>query len=366
MELVEIRQELENMASRLADFRGSLDLETKEAKIAELEAKMSEADFWNDQQQAQVVINEANALKDYVNSYHELSESHEELQMTHDLLKEDYDGDLHEELEKELKNVTKQFNEFELQLLLSEPYDKNNAILELHPGAGGTESQDWGSMLLRMYTRWAEHRGFKVETLDYLPGDEAGIKSVTLLIKGHNAYGYLKAEKGVHRLVRISPFDSSGRRHTSFVSCDVMPEFNEEIDIDIRTEDIKVDTYRASGAGGQHVNTTDSAVRITHIPTNVVVTCQTERSQIKNRDRAMKMMKSKLYQRRIEEQQAELDEIRGEQKEIGWGSQIRSYVFHPYSLVKDHRTNTEMGNVQAVMDGELDSFIDAYLRSKLS
>ncbi|OLP66644.1 Peptide chain release factor 2 [Bacillus pumilus] len=327
---------------------------------------MSEADFWNDQQQAQVVINEANALKDYVNSYHELSESHEELQMTHDLLKEDYDGDLHEELEKELKNVTKQFNEFELQLLLSEPYDKNNAILELHPGAGGTESQDWGSMLLRMYTRWAEHRGFKVETLDYLPGDEAGIKSVTLLIKGHNAYGYLKAEKGVHRLVRISPFDSSGRRHTSFVSCDVMPEFNEEIDIDIRTEDIKVDTYRASGAGGQHVNTTDSAVRITHIPTNVVVTCQTERSQIKNRDRAMKMMKSKLYQRRIEEQQAELDEIRGEQKEIGWGSQIRSYVFHPYSLVKDHRTNTEMGNVQAVMDGELDSFIDAYLRSKLS
>ncbi|MFP7311486.1 peptide chain release factor 2 [Bacillus safensis] len=366
MELVEIRQELESMASRLADFRGSLDLETKEAKIAELEATMSEADFWNDQQKAQGVINEANALKDSVNSYHELSESHEELQMTHDLLKEDYDEELHAELEKELKNLTKQFNEFELQLLLSEPYDKNNAILELHPGAGGTESQDWGSMLLRMYTRWAERRGFKVETLDYLPGDEAGIKSVTLLIKGHNAYGYLKAEKGVHRLVRISPFDSSGRRHTSFVSCDVMPEFNEEIDIDIRTEDIKVDTYRASGAGGQHVNTTDSAVRITHIPTNVVVTCQTERSQIKNRERAMKMLKSKLYQKRIEEQQAELDEIRGEQKEIGWGSQIRSYVFHPYSLVKDHRTNTEMGNVQAVMDGDLDSFIDAYLRSKLS
>ncbi len=221
-------------------------------------------------------------------------------------------------------------------------------------------------MLLRMYTRWAERRGFRVETLDYLPGDEAGIKSVTLLIKGHNAYGYLKAEKGVHRLVRISPFDSSGRRHTSFVSCEVMPEFNEEIDIDIRTEDIKVDTYRASGAGGQHVNTTDSAVRITHLPTNVVVTCQTERSQIKNRDRAMKMLKAKLYQRRIEEQQAELDEIRGEQKEIGWGSQIRSYVFHPYSMVKDHRTNTEMGNVQAVMDGDIDIFIDAYLRSKLS
>lgn len=327
---------------------------------------MADPDFWGDQQKAQTIINKANALKDYVNTYNKLSESHEELQMTHDLLKEDPDQDLQNELVSELKSLTKQFNEFELQLLLSEPYDKNNAILELHPGAGGTESQDWGSMLLRMYTRWAERRGFKVETLDYLPGDEAGIKSVTLLIKGHNAYGYLKAEKGVHRLVRISPFDSSGRRHTSFVSCDVMPEFNEEIDIEIRTEDIKVDTYRASGAGGQHVNTTDSAVRITHLPTGVIVTCQTERSQIKNRERAMKMLKSKLYQRRIEEQQAQLDEIRGEQKEIGWGSQIRSYVFHPYSLVKDHRTNTEMGNVQAVMDGDIDSFIDAYLRSKLS
>ncbi|MDL5024233.1 peptide chain release factor 2 [Bacillus velezensis] len=366
MELSEIRAELENMASRLADFRGSLDLESKEARIAELDEKMAEPEFWNDQQKAQTVINEANGLKEYVNSYHQLSESHEELQMTHDLLKEEPDQDLQQELEKELKSLTKELNEFELQLLLSEPYDKNNAILELHPGAGGTESQDWGSMLLRMYTRWAERRGFKVETLDYLPGDEAGIKSVTLLIKGHNAYGYLKAEKGVHRLVRISPFDSSGRRHTSFVSCEVMPEFNEEIDIDIRNEDIKVDTYRASGAGGQHVNTTDSAVRITHLPTNVVVTCQTERSQIKNRDRAMKMLKAKLYQRRIEEQQAELDEIRGEQKEIGWGSQIRSYVFHPYSMVKDHRTNTEMGNVQAVMDGDIDIFIDAYLRSKLS
>ncbi len=338
----------------------------RKQESAKLDEQMADPDFWGDQQKAQTIINEANALKDYVNTYNKLSESHEELQMTHDLLKEDPDQDLQNELVSELKSLTKQFNEFELQLLLSEPYDKNNAILELHPGAGGTESQDWGSMLLRMYTRWAERRGFKVETLDYLPGDEAGIKSVTLLIKGHNAYGYLKAEKGVHRLVRISPFDSSGRRHTSFVSCDVMPEFNEEIDIEIRTEDIKVDTYRASGAGGQHVNTTDSAVRITHLPTGVIVTCQTERSQIKNRERAMKMLKSKLYQRRIEEQQAQLDEIRGEQKEIGWGSQIRSYVFHPYSLVKDHRTNTEMGNVQAVMDGDIDSFIDAYLRSKLS
>jgi peptide chain release factor 2 len=221
-------------------------------------------------------------------------------------------------------------------------------------------------MLLRMYTRWAEKKGFKVETLDYLPGDEAGIKSVTLAIKGHNAYGYLKAEKGVHRLVRISPFDSSGRRHTSFVSCEVMPELNDDIQIEVRTEDLKIDTYRATGAGGQHINTTDSAVRITHLPTNVVVTCQSERSQIKNRDAAMKMLKSKLYQLEIERQEQELLEIRGEQKEIGWGSQIRSYVFHPYSMVKDHRTSAESGNVQAVMDGDLDQFIDAYLRSRIS
>ena len=250
-------------------------------------------------------------------------------------------------------------------MLLSEPYDKNNAILELHPGAGGTESQDWCSMLLRMYTRWAEKRGFKVETLDYLAGDEAGVKSVTLGIKGHNAYGYLKAEKGVHRLVRISPFDSSGRRHTSFVSCEVMPEFTGEIEIDIRTEDLKIDTYRASGAGGQHINTTDSAVRITHLPTGAVVTCQQERSQIKNREKAMQMLKAKLYALKIEEQEAQLLEIRGEQKEIGWGSQIRSYVFHPYSMVKDHRTNFETGNLQAVMDGDIDGFINSLLRSKM-
>ena len=326
---------------------------------------MSNPEFWNDQNAAQVVINEANALKEPVSQFNELSENYENLQLTYDLLKEEPDEELQAELSSEVKTVTEDFNKFELQLLLSGEHDKNNAILELHPGAGGTESQDWGSLLLRMYTRWAERKGFKVETLDYLPGDEAGIKSVTLLIKGHNAYGYLKAEKGVHRLVRISPFDSSGRRHTSFVSCEIMPEFDDNIEIDIRTEDLKIDTYRASGAGGQHINTTDSAVRITHIPTNVVVTCQTERSQIKNRERAMKMLQAKLYQKKLDEQQAELDEIRGEQKEIGWGSQIRSYVFHPYSMVKDHRTNTEVGNTQAVMDGDLDPFIDAYLRSKL-
>jgi peptide chain release factor 2 len=327
---------------------------------------MLQPDFWNDQQAAQVVINEANALKDQVNEFQELVESYENLDLTYELVKEESDAELQADLEEELTQLTARLNDFELQLLLSEEYDKHNAILELHPGAGGTESQDWGSMLLRMYTRWAEKKGFKVETLDYLPGDEAGIKSVTLAIRGHNAYGYLKAEKGVHRLVRISPFDSSGRRHTSFVSCEVMPEFNDEIEIEIRTEDLKIDTYRASGAGGQHINTTDSAVRITHLPTNVVVTCQNERSQIKNREAAMKMLKAKLYQREIEQQEKELLEIRGEQKEIGWGSQIRSYVFHPYSMVKDHRTNTEVGNLQAVMDGDLDAFIDAYLRSRIS
>ena len=292
--------------------------------------------------------------------------NYENLELTYELVKEEEDEELRSELETELVELTTRLNQFELQLLLSDPYDRNNAILELHPGAGGTESQDWGSLLLRMYTRWAEKKGFKVETLDYLPGEEAGVKSVTLAIRGHNAYGYLKAEKGVHRLVRISPFDSSGRRHTSFVSCDVMPEFDDDIEIEVRSDDLKVDTYRASGAGGQHINKTDSAVRITHIPTGVVVACQSERSQIKNRETAMKMLKSKLYQLEIDKKEEQLAEIRGEQKEIGWGSQIRSYVFHPYSMVKDHRTNAETGNIGAVMDGEIDEFIDAYLRSTIS
>jgi peptide chain release factor 2 len=327
---------------------------------------MLHPDFWNDSLAAQTVISEANGLKDQVNEFYELNESFENLELTYELVKEENDDELRAELEEELGQLTGRLSQYELQLLLSEEYDKNNAILELHPGAGGTESQDWGSMLLRMYTRWAEKKGFKVETLDYLPGEEAGIKSVTLAIKGHNVYGYLKAEKGVHRLVRISPFDSSGRRHTSFVSCEVIPELNDDIQIEVRTEDLKIDTYRATGAGGQHINTTDSAIRITHLPTGVVVTCQAERSQIKNREAALKMLKSKLYQLEIERKEQELLEIRGEQKEIGWGSQIRSYVFHPYSMVKDHRTSAESGNVQAVMDGDLDQFIDAYLRSRIS
>ncbi len=327
---------------------------------------MADPDFWNDGDKAQEIINKNNALKEVVNGFNALEEKYENIEVLIEMLKEESDKESEAELIQQLQSLTDDTNDFELKMLLNGEFDANNAILELHPGAGGTESQDWGEMLLRMYQRFADKRGFKVETLDYLPGDEAGIKSVTILIKGHNAYGYLKAEKGVHRLVRISPFDSSGRRHTSFVSCDVTPELNNEnIEIEVRAEDIKVDTYRASGAGGQHINTTDSAVRITHIPTGIVVTCQNERSQIKNRDQAMKMLKAKLYQRKIEEQEAELAAIRGEQKEIGWGSQIRSYVFHPYSMVKDHRTNAETGNTGAVMDGDIDLFIDAYLKSQL-
>ncbi|MEN0644711.1 peptide chain release factor 2 [Alkalicoccobacillus gibsonii] len=366
MDMVEIKQELASIEKRITNFRGSLDLDEKQERIAELEEKMTDPEFWNNQDTAQEVINESNGLKEQVDTFLSMESSYEDLEVSYELVKEESDKELEAELANGVRELSQTIDQFELQLLLSEPYDKNNAILELHPGAGGTESQDWASMLLRMYTRWADQKGFKVETMNYLPGDEAGVKSVTLLIKGHNAYGYLKAEKGVHRLVRISPFDSSGRRHTSFVSCEVMPELDENVEIEVATEDLKVDTYRASGAGGQHINTTDSAVRITHLPTNTVVTCQNERSQIKNREQAMKMMKAKLYQLKIEEQQQELAEIRGEQKDIGWGSQIRSYVFHPYSMVKDHRTNHEIGNTSSVMDGDLDPFIDAYLRSSLA
>ncbi|WP_145139509.1 MULTISPECIES: peptide chain release factor 2 [Paenibacillus] len=360
-----VKHDLREIATKLTNLRGSLDLDLKQEMIANFEEKMSAPDFWDDNEKAQSLIAEMNAVKSSVDEYEKLQQEYDDASMMAELADEEGDESLAAEIAEAVESLTKKLDDFELKLLLSQPYDKMNAILELHPGAGGTESQDWGQMLLRMYTRWAEKHGFKVETLDYLPGDEAGIKSVTLLIKGFNAYGYLKAEKGVHRLVRISPFDSSGRRHTSFVSCDVVPEITEDVDVEIRTEDLKIDTYRASGAGGQHINTTDSAVRITHIPTGVVVTCQNERSQIKNRERAMTMLRSKLYERKLEEQQKQLDEIRGEQSDIAWGSQIRSYVFHPYSMVKDHRTSVETGNVGAVMDGDLDPFIDGYLRSQI-
>ncbi len=327
---------------------------------------MAEASFWDDQNAAQRVINEANGLRSVVDQMTRLQAQQEDLQVTLDLAAEENDAEMFAEANELARKHEEEIEAFELQMMLSDEYDRSNAILELHPGAGGTESQDWASILLRMYTRWAEDHNYKVETIDYLPGDEAGIKSVTLLIKGHNAYGYLKAEKGVHRLVRISPFDASGRRHTSFASVDVIPEIDDEVDIDIRPEDLRIDTYRSSGAGGQHVNTTDSAVRITHIPTGIVVTCQSERSQIQNRAVAMNLLKARLYERRRQEQEAEMAKLRGEQKDIAWGSQIRSYVFHPYSMVKDHRTGHESGNVQAVVDGALDPFIDAYLRWQLA
>lgn len=327
---------------------------------------MSAPDFWNDNEAAQKVINEVNAIKAVVEQFQDVSEQFDDLQVMQELLEEEPDEDIQSDLFSGAQQLKEKLEAFELELLLNEPYDKNNAILELHSGAGGTESQDWTSMLLRMYQRWAEDRGFKIQMLNYLAGDTAGVKSVTLLISGYNAYGYLKAEKGVHRLVRISPFDSSGRRHTSFASCDIVPEIeNDDTQIEVRSEDITIDTYRATGAGGQHVNTTDSAVRITHHPTGIIVTCQNERSQIKNREQAMKVLRSKLYERKIEEQRKELEDIRGDQQEIGWGSQIRSYVFHPYSMVKDHRTNVETGNIDAVMDGEIDPFIDAYLRHQI-
>lgn len=345
---------------------GLFDLDQKRNELHALEAIMADPTFWDDQEKAQKTIEEMKGIKELVDSIAGLETKLEDQQVLLELLQEEEDETLLEELKQNIRSLKKEFDAFDLQMMLSEPYDKNSAILELHPGAGGTESQDWAEMLLRMYTRWAEKSGYKVETLDYLAGDEAGVKSVTLLIKGVNAYGYLRAEKGVHRLVRISPFDSSGRRHTSFVSAHVMPELDEDVEIEIRTEDLKIDTYRSSGAGGQHVNTTDSAVRITHVPTNTVVTCQSERSQIKNRERAMKILKARLYEKKIEEQQNELNALKGEQSEIGWGSQIRSYVFHPYSLVKDHRTLVEIGNVQAVMDGEIQPFIEGYLRSKLN
>ncbi|MDI3534642.1 MAG: peptide chain release factor 2 [Thermosediminibacterales bacterium] len=343
------------------------DLEGKKKKINELEQKTAGADFWDDPEEAQKTIQELNSLKEKVERFNEIRNRREDLLVLVDLGLEAGEGSaeyeqVYEEVSQGVKNLVRDIEIMKISTLLDGKYDKNNCIMSLHAGAGGTEAQDWVQMLLRMYTRWAEDKGYKVETLDLLPGDEAGIKSVTLMIKGENAYGYLKAEKGVHRLVRISPFDASGRRHTSFASVDVMPEIDDDIEIEIRPEDIKVDTYRSGGAGGQHVNKTDSAVRITHIPTGIVVQCQNERSQHSNRITAMKILKARLYELYQEQQKEKIEELRGEQREIAWGSQIRSYVFHPYNMVKDHRTNVEVGNVNAVMDGDIDLFINEYLK----
>lgn len=325
---------------------------------------MALPDFWNNPQEAQKIAQQVTGLKNKLQDYHQLQKKLEDIEVLGELGQEE--KEYLAEAEKVFRQATKDLAEMELQLLFRDRYDSSNAILSLHAGAGGTESQDWTMMLIRMYTRWAEQKGFAIETLDYLAGDEAGVKSATLLIKGENAHGMLKVEKGVHRLVRISPFDASGRRHTSFAAVDVLPEVSDEENggIVLNWEEIKVDTYRSSGAGGQHVNKTDSAVRMTHLPTGIVVQCQNERSQISNRIACEKILKAKLLELKRQEQEKELESIRGEQQEIGWGSQIRSYVFHPYSMVKDHRTNVEIGNVFSVMDGELDPFIDAYLRMR--
>lgn len=323
---------------------------------------MASPAFWEDRERAEGVTRRVTALREKVDQVENLAAKLAQIEELWELALAERDDSLEEEISKELAELEGRVEEVAAETLLSGPYDRHNAILSLHPGAGGTESQDWAAMLLRMYTRWAEEQGFEVELLDYLEGEEAGIKSATLLIKGQNAYGYLKAERGIHRLVRISPFDAAGRRHTSFASVDVVPEVEFEDDIEIKPEELKIDTFRSQGAGGQYVNKTDSAVRITHLPTGIVVTCQNERSQHANRLAAMKILKAKLLERKMKKQEEELARLRGEQREIAWGNQIRSYVFHPYSLVKDHRTGVEVGNVQAVMDGWLDPFIQAYLR----
>lgn len=323
---------------------------------------MGASGFWSDQVEAQRVTRQANALRRRIEAWSKVEAECEDATVLLELALEEDDKATFDEAVAAIESLADDVDRLELSALLRGEYDGANAILSIHPGAGGTESQDWAGMLLRMYTRWAENRGCQVETLDFLPGDEAGIKSVTLQIIGSNAYGYLKAEKGVHRLVRISPFDASGRRHTSFASVDVMPEVENEVDVEIDPSELKIDTFRSSGAGGQHVNKTESAIRITHLPTGIVVSCQSERSQHSNREAAMRVLRAKLLERTIEEQQTRLSEIRGEQREIAWGSQIRSYVFCPYTMVKDHRTDFEVSNVDSVMDGEIDAFIEAYLR----
>ena len=321
------------------------------------------ADFWDNPEEAQKVMQQISTLRSKIERYNEVKAMLEDCETLYEMAKEEGDDEeLLNEAFESLKPMMKELQDFELETLLNGQYDANNAIISIHPGAGGTEGQDWAEMLYRMYVHWAENHKYSVTVLDYLAGEEAGIKSVTLLIKGENAFGYLKAERGVHRLVRISPFDASGRRHTSFAALEVMPEVENDDSIEIDPKDLRIDTYRSTGAGGQHINTTDSTVRITHLPTGIVVQCQNERSQIQNRATAMKMLTSKLVELKIKEHEQELAAIQGEQQEIGWGSQIRSYVFHPYSMVKDHRTNVEKGNVQAVMDGDIDDFIQAYLK----
>ncbi len=365
MELFEMKQGVSRSLAKLESLGRSLDLEGKRKKIEENNAKMAEADFWNDQKRAQKLIRETNQMKGLVDTHDKLTGALNDLGESVAELSASFDEDMNELVQEEYNETMKAFGEFEIQVLLSGPYDNHNAIMDIHPGAGGTEAMDWASMLYRMYMRWAERRGFKITLMDYQDGEEAGMKSCSVLLEGPMAYGYLKAENGVHRLVRISPFDANARRHTSFTSVEVVPEFDDDMEIEIDEKDLEVITMRSSGAGGQHINKTDSAVRMTHKPTGITVFCQTQRSQLQNREACINMLKSKLLQLKIKEQEQRMRDIKGEVKANEWGSQIRSYVFAPYTMVKDLRTGYEVGNIQGVMDGDIDGFIDSYLRSQI-
>ena len=363
LQFEELKLELEGLKPEIDDLADALGLKSIMSEIEQLEHRAAEPGFWDDMEKSQKILQRTSNLKTKVEEFEKLNASYDDTMTLIELGNEEEDLSLLDEAKAELEEVKKNLEKQRLKTLLTGEYDKNNAILTFHAGSGGTEAQDWAQMLYRMYTRWAAAHDFKVKEIDYLDGDEAGLKSAVLLIEGENAYGYLKSEAGVHRLVRVSPFDSAGRRHTSFSSLEVMPEIDDDIKIDIAPEDIKMDVYRASGAGGQKVNKTSSAVRLTHIPTGIVVASQVERSQYQNRDVAMKMLMSKLMEIKEREHLEKIEDIKGVQKEITWGSQIRSYVFMPYTLVKDHRTGFETGNINAVMDGDIDGFINAYLKA---
>ena len=364
-ELEENIKLLNELKVKLEQIKDSMKIENLKKELKELEKESLQENFWENQENSSKVFSKIKVIQNKINSYEKLFSELNNLIELNQLLNLEPDNDLLKELLKNSNSIISKIDDLEIQTLFSGKYDSNNAIITLHPGAGGTESQDWAEMLYRMYGRWATANGFTLKELDYLDGDEAGIKSVTALISGENAYGYLKGEMGVHRLVRISPFDSGGRRHTSFASLEVLPEITDDVEIEINQEDLRIDTYRASGAGGQHINKTDSAVRITHLPTNIVVSCQSERSQTMNKETAMRMLKSKLLDLKEKENKETIAELKGDQKDIAWGSQIRSYVFCPYTLVKDHRTNYEVGNVEGVMDGDLNEFMKAYLKMLL-
>lgn len=364
LEFEESKMKLDELRPKVENLGEALDLKSLKKKEKELEHKSSSPNLWDDKELAQKILQETTSVKDKIKNYEKINEMIDDVEAYLELAKEDDDESITKEVKETLIKIEEEIETQTLSTLLKGEYDKNNAILTIHAGAGGTEAMDWAQMLYRMYSRFSEKKSFKAKTLDFVEGDEAGLKSISLLIEGENAYGYLKGESGVHRLVRVSPFDASGRRHTSFASIEVIPEIENDDEIEIRDEDIKMDVYRASGAGGQHVNKTSSAVRLTHIPTGIITACQNERSQLQNRMMALKMLKSKLIEIKEREHLEKIEDIKGEQKEIAWGSQIRSYVFMPYTLAKDHRTNFENSNINAVIDGELDGFINAYLVSQ--